>query len=252
MTTTTLELTVSPDFAPDHIAGWYVFNTWLQRKLGERIHLELFDSFEEQRRALAADRFDLMYANAHDAAMLVREKGFVALAAPQGKSDEAVIAVASESAAQCVEDLAPGLRLAATRDPNIELIGRILLEAADLDAGNTTVQPVSSYVLVAKYLLMGRADAGIFQKDAFDSLSAPTRRQLRVLVSSEISVVRHVLLAGPRCAALHEPLRALLLGMHAEGSDGRSVLTALGMSAWETQDAEDTEFMIDLVDALKT
>jgi phosphonate transport system substrate-binding protein len=37
----TFQLTVSPDFAPEHIAGWYVFNTWLQRKLGVRCHLAL-------------------------------------------------------------------------------------------------------------------------------------------------------------------------------------------------------------------
>ena len=77
----TLQLTVSPDFSPDHIAGWYVFNTWLQRKLGVRIHLELYDDFDSQRQAIAANKVDLIYANPYDAAMLVREKGFVAIAA---------------------------------------------------------------------------------------------------------------------------------------------------------------------------
>ena len=126
--TTPLELTVSPDFSPEHIAGWYVFNTWLQRRLGERIHLELYEDFAAQRQAIAADKVDLIYANPYDAAMLVREKGFVAIAAPRDCPDEVVIAVPADSPAQSVEDLQPGLRLAVTRDPDVNLIGMILLE----------------------------------------------------------------------------------------------------------------------------
>lgn len=98
--TTPLELTVSPDFSPEHIAGWYVFNTWLQRRLGERIHLELYEDFAAQRQAIAADKVDLIYANPYDAAMLVREKGFVAIAAPRDCPDEVVIAVPADSPAQ--------------------------------------------------------------------------------------------------------------------------------------------------------
>ncbi|PXW94165.1 phosphonate transport system substrate-binding protein [Sphaerotilus hippei] len=246
----TLQLTVSPDFSPDHIAGWYVFNTWLQRKLGERVHLELFDDFESQRAAIAADQIDLIYANPYDAAMLVREKGFVALAAPVGKQDEAVIAVLDSSPMQAVEMFQPGLRIAVTRDPDVNLIGMIMLEPADLNRDNTQTQQVSSYVVVAKQLLQGKADCGFFLKEAFEDLSAPIRRQLRPLVTSQISVVRHVLLAGPRCAALIEPLRAQLLAMSQPGSDGLRVLEALGLPGWEMQDHEDTEFMIDLMDTL--
>ena len=43
----TLQLTVSPDFSPDHIAGWYVFNTWLQRRLGARVHMDMHVFFRE-------------------------------------------------------------------------------------------------------------------------------------------------------------------------------------------------------------
>ena len=74
-----LTLTVSPDFSPEKLAGWHIFNTWLQRKLDVDCHLEMFGSFAEQRAAIAADKIDLIYANPYDAAMLVREKGFVAV-----------------------------------------------------------------------------------------------------------------------------------------------------------------------------
>ena len=156
----------------------------------------------------------------------------------------------ADSPAQSVEDLQPGLRLAVTRDPDVNLIGMILLESADLNRDNVATTPVSTYVVLARTMLQGKADCGFFLKEAFDDLSAPIRRQLRPLMTSEISLVRHVLLVGPRAAHLREPLQQLLLSMDDPASDGRRTLEALGLSGWEKQDQEDTEFMIDLMDTL--
>lgn len=247
----TMQLTVSPDFSPDHIAGWYVFNTWLQRKLGIRCHLELYDDFPSQHAAIAAGRVDLIFANPYDASMLVREKGFVSIAAPVGATDEAVVAVAATSAFHGVNDLRPGVRIGQTRDPDVNLIGMMLLEPADLQAEHVVAVPVSSYVLVARHLLLGKVDAGFFLKQAFDDLSPTTRNQLRPLVTSQISVLRHTLLAGPALAPQADALRSALLGMSEAGSDGSRALQALGLQGWEAQSPDDTEFMIDLISALQ-
>ena len=90
-------MSVSPDIGPDQLAGWFIFNTWMQRQWGRTVHLELYSSFQAQRDAIRRDEINLIYANPFDAAMLVREKGFTALAAPLGKSDEVVIAVNADS-----------------------------------------------------------------------------------------------------------------------------------------------------------
>lgn len=245
----TYELTVSPDFSPEHISGWYIFNTWLQKALGEGIHLELYEGFESQRRAIAEDRIDLIYANPYDAAMLVRGKGFQSLAQPAGKQDECVIAVPAESAAQDVEALLPGTRIVSTDDPDVHLMGMIMLEPADLAAGNTGLIQRDSYVLVAKALMRGEADVGFFLKEAFDDLSAPIRGALRPLVTSQIQVIRHVMLAGPRLVGLAPRLTELLLGMNADAR-GAGVLESLGISGWSQVTREDVEFMIDLMDTL--
>lgn len=243
-------LTVSPDFSPDHIAGWYVFNTWLQRRLGTRIHFEMHDSFAQQRQAVADDKIDLIYASPNLAAMLVREKGFTAIAAPLAKADEAIVAVLDGSPVHHVEDLQPGLRIAQTQDPDVNMIAMIMLEPADLNRDNTVVVNAPSYVLVAKQLMTGKADCGFFLREAYDDLSGPVRRQLRVLVQSEIGVIRHMLLAGPRMAEHHEALRELIAGMSEPGSDGRRALDALGLAGFEIQQPEDVEFMIDMVNTL--
>lgn len=242
-------MTVSPDFTPDRIAGWYIFNTWLQRQLGEHIHLELYPDFASQREAINKDEIDLIYANPFDAAMLVREKGFAAIATPINISDEALIAVAAGSPIHKIEDLQPGTRIAATDDPDVNLISKIMLEPADLSAQNVEIQTVDTYVLVAKQLLQDKADIGFFLRDAFAGLSSMIQRQLRELVCSEIYVIRHVLLAGPRLLERQQELRELLPAMSTD-IKGKGVLTSLGLQGWEQQNQEDTEFMIDLMDTL--
>jgi phosphonate transport system substrate-binding protein len=244
------QMTVSPDFPTKRMSGWFIFNTWLQRALDLHIHLELYQDFDDQRRAIAADRVDIIHANPYDAAMLVREKGFVPVVRPTGKWDECIVAVATGATVDMIEDLRPGCRVASTDDPDVNMVGMIMLEPADLDRGNIQPVRVNSYPLVAKALLRGNADVGFFLAEAFDELSNLIRDQLRPVVHSEVSDISHVLLVGPRLAARHNDVRQVLLGMSNPGK-GSEVLAELGFAGWESMDREDTEFMIDLMDTLK-
>lgn len=243
--------TVSPDFSPDHIPGWYIFNTWFQRQTGEAIHLEMFDDFQSQRLAIQQDKVDLIYANPFDAAMLVREKGFSPVVRAKGVADEAVIAVSTANSVGDVAELASGTRVAFTDDPDVRLMGMIMLEPADLDNSNIVSVTADTYVLVAKQLLKGEADVGIFLAEAYDGLSSVIRKQLKVLVRSQISVVHHALMVGPRLLHRRDDFRQLLVDMD-QDEKGLGVLTSLGFSAWEAVDDEEMEFMIDLMDTLNT
>ncbi len=246
----TFQLTVSPDFPPNRIAGWYIFNTWLQKALDLPIHLELYPSFEAQREAIGQGKVDLIYANPYDAAMLIREKGFTALARPQGKMDEAVVVAAADAPYDTVDDLEPGLRLAVTNDPAVNLLGMMMLEPAELDASNLEVRQVESYPVAVKLLLQGEADMAFLLKEALEKLTATTRRQLKVLVDSQIGDLYHAFLVGPRLANKHEAVRSALVNMHTEAK-GKDVLENLGFPAWEAVSADEAEFMMNLVEALK-
>lgn len=247
----TNNFTVSPDFNPSQLSGWYIFNTWLQRNLGEPIHLELYDDFESQRRDIAADRIDLIYANPYDASSLVRKKGFIPVASPSCKSDEAIIAVAAESPVVRVEDLVPGLRISSTEDPDVNMMCMIMIEPADLNRENTVISYRDTYVLVAKDLIKGDADVGFFLEETYHDLSSVVRSRLRPLVQSQIHVIHHVLLVGPRLAHRHAELQRLLGAMMTDSS-GAGVLKSLGFSGWNIVEREETEFMIDLMDTLET
>ncbi len=242
-------MSVSPDFSPDHIAGWYIFNTYLQRQLDLPIHLELYNSFDEQRAAIANNEIDLIFANPYDASMLIREKGFTALAAPQDSSDEAIIATLAESHINQIEDLGEGTRIATTDDPDVNMMGMIMLEPADLNRENTNTSIVDSYPLVAKQLLNKQADIGFFLEESYDSLSNFVKEQLKILIHSQIYVIRHVMLASEKLQEKHHLIKEVLLNMKND-EKGPGVLNSLGISGWENQEHEDAEFMIDLMETL--
>jgi phosphonate transport system substrate-binding protein len=241
--------TVSPDFTPDHLSGWYIFNTWLQKQTDTAIHLEMYNDFQSQREAIKNDKIDLIYANPFDAAMLVREKGFLPLVRAGGKSDEAIIAVSAENSVEDVAHLKEGIKVAYTDDPDVHMMGMIMLEPGDLDASNITPVLSDTYVLIAKYLLKGEADVGIFLAEAYDDLSNMIKNQLRVLVRGQVSVIHHSLLIGPKLLDKKEQLQKKLVEMNAD-EKGQGVLNSLGFDSWEKVEDDEMEFMIDLMDAL--
>lgn len=243
------QFTVSLDYTARALPGWFLFNTWLQRALGDDIHLEVFDDPVVQSQAVRAGRIDFYYANPYDATNLIRNEGFLAVAAPQARFDEALIAVRADSPVDRVEELLPGLRVAATRDQDVRRMCMILLEPADLHGRNVTISTRESYVLVAKALLQAEADVGFFLEATFGELSNLVKSALRPLIRSRISTIRHVLLVSPKFASQVAPLQARLEAMASE-ERGKNVLDSLGFEGWEGLEQEDVEFMIDLMDTL--
>lgn len=249
----TFNFLVAPDFPPDRFSGWYMFNTLLQRRSAIGIHLLMPADRSEQEAMLAEKEVDLVYANPFDAAALVRGQGYRALARPAGCADEMVIATAADSALACVEDLKPGASIALTGNIDVKLIGLRLLEPADLTEADIQWHVADSYQAVARQVLSGQVDAGFFLADAFHSFSRLTLSRMKVLVESQLRDISHVLLSHPRIDADLAVLGEALLAIRGEDDAGAAeVLDALGFNqGFEAMDAEDVEFMIDLMDTLR-
>jgi phosphonate transport system substrate-binding protein len=244
------QFTMSPDFNAAQLSPWYIFNNRLQKFIGDSCHLELYDDFQSLRGAEEAGKVDIIFANAFDTAFLVREKNFIPVAKGADRSDEALVAVSADSQVSAVSDFQPGLKVAATDAPDVEMIGRILLEPADLDRDNVQVVRSDNYVTVAKSLMNGDADAGFFLRASYDDLSELVRKSLKPVVSSHIYVVCHALLISPALESKHEELIQALVGMKSDSEDAK-LLEELGMpEGWATMDREEAEFMIDMMDTL--
>jgi hypothetical protein len=228
----TVNMLISPDFAPEHFPGWYLLSTTLQHR--SHIHLHL-----------------LMPADAKEQALLIREYGYLPFARPRLYSNEMVIATAADASQTCVEDLEPGCSIALTDNRDVKLIGLRLLEPADLQDSDINWVNSSSYQNAARLVINGQVNAGFFLASAYHSLSRLTHERMKILIESRLRDISHVFLAHPRIADNLPRLQDALLGISPDAPSDLYILQSLGLpDGFETMTQEDAEFMIDLMDTL--
>ncbi len=244
-----IRFTVSPDFSPEKAAAWGAFGAWLGGRLERELVFEPYAGFASQREAVEEDRVDLIYATPFDAAMLVREKGFAPIVKPRDRADEALIAVGMDDPASSIFDLDRHAVVAGAGDAELTRIGLLLLQPADVGQQHEAILVFDSYPELAQALSRRAAGVGIFLKQAYYELPEMLRAGIRPLVTSEIHVVHHQLMCAPRLADDHDRLRGALEDMERE-ADGRAILGRLGMTGWDPVASEESDFTIDLMEAL--
>jgi phosphonate transport system substrate-binding protein len=243
-------MSICPTTPASAMSGWYILNTYLQKKLSLAIHLEIYDSFESQRLAFKNGDIDFIYANPFDATLLMRDLGFSALNKPNQTANEVVIVCNSMKKEQSLYDLKPGVKIATANDPAINLIGMILLESADIISTNSQTQEYNSFIIAVKKVLNREADIAFLPKEIYDKLSSIIKLQLHVLISSEISVIHHIFAASEKSQDIHNLLITELCALN-NHEVGRDILKTIGIPSFSAMQQEEAEFMIDLMDTLK-
>lgn len=240
---------IAPDFSPERFAGWHMFNTLLQKRSGQALHLITPASHAEQEESVSKDDVKLIYANPFDAATLIREKGYRAIARPVGKSDEMVIASSAKGDIKTLDDLNAGSIIAMADNRDVKLIGMRLLEAVDLTEQDVTFYIMETYQAAARAVMKDEAQVAFFIAEVYNSLSNLTKSQLNVLIESNIATISHVILVKDDFAEADDITKVIL--SLKDDAEGQAVLAELGMpDGFEAMESEDAEFMIDLMETL--
>lgn len=240
---------IVPDFSPDRFAGWHMFNTLIQKRANLNMHLNIPASHAEQEQVIGAGDIQVIYANSFDAATLIREQGYRAMARPIGKSDEMVIAAATNSDINSLEDIKAGATVAMADNRDVKLIGLRLLEAVDIEESDLSWDVTETYQAAARKVIKGDAQAAFFLAEVFHGFSRLTKTQLSVLIESDLADISHVLLIKDDFPDT-EIFMDAILNLHND-DDGKEALAELGMpQGFEAMDEEDAEFMIDLMQTL--
>lgn len=246
---TTHNMLIAPDFSPERFAGWHMFNTLIQKRANLNMHLNIPASHAEQETLIEAGDIQIIYANPFDAAALIREQGYRAVARPIGKSDEMVIAAAANSDINHLEDIHKGATVAMADNRDVKLIGLRLLEAVDIEESDLNWDITETYQAAARKVIKGDAQAAFFLAEIFHSFSRLTKAQLSVLIESDLADISHVILIKDDFPDAQIFIEAIL-DLHSD-DDGKEALTELGMSeGFEAMSEEDAEFMIDLMQTL--
>lgn len=246
---TTHNMLIAPDFSPERFAGWHMFNTLIQKRANLNMHLNIPTSHAEQETVISEGDIQVIYANPFDAATLIREHGYHAVARPIGKSDEMVIAAAANSDINSLDDIKAGATIAMADNRDVKLIGLRLLEAVDIEDNDLNWSVTETYQAAARQVIKGDAQAAFFLAEIFHSFSRLTKTQLSVLIESDLADISHVLLIKDGFPDTDILMNAIL-NLHND-DDGKEALTELGMpQGFEAMNEEDAEFMIDLMQTL--
>ncbi len=246
---TTHNMLIAPDFSPERFAGWHMFNTLIQKRANLNMHLNIPASQAEQQGIINQGDIQVIYANPFDAATLIREQGYRAVARPIGKSDEMVIAAATNSDINSLEDIKAGATVAMADNRDVKLIGLRLLEAVDIAEADLNWTVTETYQAAARQVIKGDAQVAFFMAEIFHSFSRLTKAQLSVLIESDLADISHVLLIKDGFPD-SDILMNAILNLHND-DDGKEALAELGMpQGFEAMDEEDAEFMIDLMQTL--
>ncbi|QMT30467.1 PhnD/SsuA/transferrin family substrate-binding protein [Alysiella filiformis] len=246
-----LNFLIAPDFPPKNFIGWHMFNTCLQRRTSQPVHLLTPTDHLEQMEWLDSKTVDLIYANPFDATKLVREKGYLPVAIPVDKFDEVVIATHLNSPYQHSDELKAGCKIIATDNFDVRLIGLRLLESAGVHEQDINWVPASTFPVAARNLIDQQGDAAFFLASAYHSFNNMTHSQLRVLMESSLKELSHVVLLHPSQADSQALLQQAFADMINHPAD-KMALEDLGLEkGFRVLTEEDVEFMIDLIDTLK-
>ena len=246
---TTHIMLIAPDFSPERFAGWHMFNTLIQKRANLNMHLNIPTSHAEQETVISEGDIQVIYANPFDAATLIREHGYHAVARPIGKSDEMVIAAAANSDINSLDDIKAGATIAMADNRDVKLIGLRLLEAVDIEEADLNWSVTETYQAAARQVIKGDAQAAFFLAEIFHSFSRLTKAQLSVLIESDLADISHVLLIKDGFPDT-DILMDAILNLYND-NDGKEALTELGMpQGFEAMNEEDAEFMIDLMQTL--
>lgn len=240
---------IAPDFSPERFAGWHMFNTLLQKRADIAMHLVTPASHSEQEQILNKEMVSVIYANPFDAARLIREKGYRAIARPIGKANEMVIASATNSEIKTLDDVKKGQTVAMADNQDVFLIGMRLLEAVDITDGDLLVDVTETYQAAARHVIQGKADIAFFISEIYHGLSKLTKSQLNVLIESDLAEISHIVLVKSDFERASD-VEQVVLSLQND-AEGQAVLNELGFTqGFKPMSEEEAEFMIDLMETL--
>lgn len=220
-------ISVCPHDTAKNQLGWYTFNTYLQRKLGVKLHFEPQANFLEERRIVLEDpRYRLVYANPFSAAKFREHLAYIPVARPADVYDETVLV--KRAGEELPEDRP--LRIASATDKLIvHTLGLMLLNEMALPAERREFIFTGNHPAAANAVSQGKAELGFVYNETWHGLNESTRKQLQVVKESDTQLAYHCFCISPAWKDKRETVREILCSMH-EDEKGRAILADLRFS----------------------
>lgn len=205
------------------LSGWYLFNTYLQRRLQKAIH---FEQVQDKK----TGRTDLFFAKPFEACEMMHKKGFIPIMRPLGDADEVVILVREDDIRELAEF--KGITVVTASEGSfVNLLGRFLYDEHGLDSSKLNFLFAGNEIKALQMLIRKKADMLFMLKKTYDGLSSFGKRSIRVLDESKTDFAFHQFCVAPYLKKESEELVNVLNAM-AEDEKGSQILKDIQFEGW--------------------
>jgi anti-anti-sigma regulatory factor len=206
------------------LTGWYLLNTYLQRRMKKAIH------FEQNIDANDAASTDLLFAKPFEACSMIKQYGFVPVMRPLSECDEVVILTRSDDnrALGDYEGVTVGT---ATQDSFVYLLGRFLCDESGLDSAKFNFDFAGNEIKTLQSLIRKKCDLVFMLKKTYEGLSSFSRNNVRKLDESQTHFACHLFCVAPQLKAEGELLAEILEDM-VNNEQGQKILQDIQIDGW--------------------
>ncbi|MDD5272976.1 MAG: PhnD/SsuA/transferrin family substrate-binding protein [Methylovulum sp.] len=209
------------------LAGWYVFNTFLQRHLEKAIHIDV----KQPDLAIPLSQHALVFAKPFDACTLISKYQFIPVARPMNETDEVSIVVRKNGSPKTIAEFLAATVVTASETDFIYVLGQFLCDECGLASSGLHYTFTGNDIKALQTLLRGQADMLFMPKRNYHQLSRLSREDTCLLEESETAMAYPMLLLSPSHAGLQKKLADTLLAMQ-DDDKSRQILADLGLDGW--------------------
>jgi anti-anti-sigma factor len=204
------------------LSGWYLLNTYLQRRMQKVIHFE-------QAQDVKNITPDILFSKPFEACAMMK-KGFIPLMRPIAEADEVVILCRADDK-RTMSDMKNVNAVTAAEASFVYLLGRFLCDESGVDSSKLTYHFAGNEIKALQVLLRKQADILFVLKKTYENLSSLSRNSVRQLDASDTNFTFHLFSIAPHLQSESETLGTVLANMHND-EQGKQILQDLQFQGW--------------------
>ncbi len=246
----TINYSVSPYLLDNNKTTWSEFENLLHKKASLSLRFKKYASSRAFKKNLANDELGLIYADPYHASILLRNHGYWPVARAMGQYDEALVVVQADSNLMDIQDLKPQMYMSISVEPINRLLGRLLLQPADINEDDMVCRYHRTQKSVVHDLLTDKTDVGVLSSKSFDRLQPKIKSKLRVLVRSQAYLFSALWMLSPKTAEQYPVISRTFRRMH-KNRTGSKILRTFNTHSWLQVEQVNAEEMADLLNMLR-
>jgi ABC-type phosphate/phosphonate transport system substrate-binding protein len=217
------------------LTGWYLLNTYLQRRLTRAIH------FEQSVDTPDPNTTDFLFAKPFEACLMIKQHGFIPVMRPIAEVYEVVILTRADDSRSLndYEGVSVGT---ASEGSFVYLLGRFLCDESGVDSSKFTFDFSGNEIKALQSLIRKKCDLLFMLKKTYEGLSSFSRSNVRKLDESVTDFACHLFCVAPHLKAESQALVDVLMAMEND-EQGKEILKDIQIQGWHKPEAGELKML---------